>query len=122
MIDFWDDTKIAIGAPWQVSIQEALETARVAITLVSADFLASEFIVQYELPRLLSRAASDGLTIMPIIVSPCLFTNSALGSFQAANDPNKPLSGMTKAEREKTLVNLAKVIRKSLMEDMAQSE
>ena len=114
IIDLWDDTKIAIGASWQTSIREALETARVAITLVSADFLASEFIVQQELPRLLSRAASDGLIVMPVIVSPCLFTNSALGSFQAANDPNKPLSGMASVEREKALVNLAKVIREYL--------
>ncbi len=116
IIDLWDDTKIPIGGSWQASIQESLNTARVAITLVSADFLASEFIVQQELPRLLSRAASDGLIVMPVIVSPCLFTSSALGSFQAANDPNKPLSGMARVDREKILVNLAKVIRKYLTE------
>ena len=117
MIDLWDDTKIAIGTPWQAAIQEALETAKVAIALVSADFLASDFIIQYELPKLLSRAASSGLIIIPLIVSPCLFTRSWLSTFQAANDPNRPLSSMTVAEREKILMNLAKNIEKRLSEN-----
>lgn len=110
LLDLWDDTKIVTGALWQTELLEALATARVAITLVSANFLASPFIVQYELPRLLARASSDGLVILPIIVSPCLFTNSELSIFQAANDPQKPLAALPVPERERTLMNVAKGI------------
>ncbi len=116
ILDLWDDTKIAAGSPWQASLLEAIETARVAIALVSADFLASSFIVKDELPRLLTRAASDGLVILPIIVSPCLFSSSGLSLFQAANDPRKPLSEMPISERERTLVKVANSIRIRLME------
>jgi nucleoside phosphorylase len=117
LLDLWGDTKIVGGSLWQASLLEALETASVAITLVSADFLASPFVVQCELPKLLSRVSSGGLMILPIIVSPCLFTSSGLSVFQAANDPQKPLSSMTLSERERMLVNAAKVIRKRLMEE-----
>ena len=49
-IDLWDDTRIETGDVWRTEIQEALDQTRVAILLVSADFMASNFIVGKELP------------------------------------------------------------------------
>jgi len=92
IIDLWDDTKIVAGARWKEAISEALEAAKVAITLVSADFLASDFIAKHELPKLLSRAADGGTVILPIIISPCLFNETGLKIFQTVNPPDKPLS------------------------------
>ena len=119
IIDLWDDTKIVAGAQWKEAILGALESARVAVALVSANFLASDFISQHELPTLLSRASSEGTIIIPIIVSPCLFLESGLSTFQAVNAPDRPLSAMTVAERERVLVKVAEAIRKRLVEDEA---
>ena len=41
--DIWDDTRIKPGDSWQLEIRKALESASVAVLLISADFLASEF-------------------------------------------------------------------------------
>ncbi len=117
IIDLWDDTKIVAGAQWKEAILDALESARVAVTLVSADFLASDFISQHELPTLLSRAAVGGTVILPIIISPCLFSDTGLSAFQAVNSPDKPLSAMAHSERERVLVNVASVISKRLTTD-----
>ena len=66
-----------------------------AVLLVSADFLASDFIADNELPPLLVAAENEGVIILPVIVSPCLFTNvPALARFQAVNLPSKPLSAL----------------------------
>ncbi|QBD75912.1 TIR domain-containing protein [Ktedonosporobacter rubrisoli] len=108
IIDLWSDTRIVAGALRQEELQEALESSRVAILLLSTDFLASDFITQYELPRLLARAASGGTTILPVFVRLCsLLHDHALQAFQAVNDPAKPLSALRPAEREKVLVYIA---------------
>jgi nucleoside phosphorylase len=110
IIDLWDDTKIAAGVQWKGAIFEALETSKVAVLLISADFLASDFIAEHELPTLLSQAASGGTVIIPIIISPCLFHGTALSAFQAVNHPQKPLSALPTPEREQILVNVAESI------------
>ena len=40
-IRYWDDTKLTPGSNWQDEIKKAIEAAKVAILLISADFLAS---------------------------------------------------------------------------------
>jgi len=90
--EIWDERKLLPGAKRQEEIKEALDHAGVAILLISADFLASEFIVDFELPTLLAAAKSDGAIILPAILSPCGFPDSELAQFQAVNDPARPLS------------------------------
>src|SRR5262249_1541025 len=85
IIDLWDDTKIAAGIQWKGAILGALETSKAAVLLVSADFLASDFIAEHELPTLLTQAASGGTTILPVIISPCSFDGTALSTFQTVN-------------------------------------
>jgi hypothetical protein len=107
-IQVFSDANMSVGADWQSEIQAALDAASVAVLLISADFLASDFIMDRELPRLLDGAASRGTTIMPVIVAPSLFeTMSSLSRFQAANPPSRPLSAMRASEWNKVLVDLA---------------
>src|SRR5687768_10381779 len=83
LIELWDDSQIQAGDRWKDEITRALEAADVAILLVSADFLASDFIANDELPPLLAKAESDGTWILPVIVSPCRFADTeSLSRFQ----------------------------------------
>jgi len=106
-VDPWDDTRIAPGGDWRQEIEQALAAAKVAVLLVSADFLASDFIARVELPRLLRAAAEGGAVILPVNLSPCGFARSALGRFQAVNDPQRPLIRLDKAGREAVWVQVA---------------
>lgn len=105
----WDDTKLKAGQKWLEEIQAALESAKVAVLLVSADFLASDFIADDELPPLLEAAATEGALILGVIISPCLLPAS-LSQFQMVNDPNKPLVDMSKGDRDRVWVQLVKSI------------
>ncbi len=107
-VNLWDDTQIKSGMKWREEIKKALSAAKVAILLVSTDFLASDFISKDELPPLLRAAENDGATILPLILKPCRYTrHKNLSEFQSVNDPNKPLSKLTEPEQDEILVSLA---------------
>jgi len=110
-IEVWDDTQIKPGAIWAAEIQSALEKAKVAVLLISADFMASDFITSNELPPLLHAAEEDGATIIPVIVSASSFPRTErLARFQAVNDPSMPLIDMTPGEREAVFAKVAEQV------------
>ncbi len=107
-LDVWDDSKIRGGDKWKESINEAINSARVALLLVSTDFIASPFIKNNELPPLLSAAENEGATIVPLILKPCLFHRTQLDRFQAVNDPDREvLSEMKDHQVDRILMKLA---------------
>jgi hypothetical protein len=117
-VSIWDDSKIKVGRVWRDEIKVAIDSARIAILLVSANFLASDFIMDNELPPLLEAAEEDGAVIMVVIVSPSRYRQTrSLEKFQAVNSPDKPLSGMTFNEQEEVLVKLSETIDDSLSSD-----
>jgi hypothetical protein len=113
LIDVWSDKKIEVGAAWRQKIEEALEVASVAILLISKHFLASKFINEVELPYLLNAEKQRGLEIIPVILSPCVFNDSALHHFQTINSPDHPVSKSRGANKEIIWVNVAKNVKKA---------
>jgi inactive STAND/TIR domain len=110
-IQIWDDTKLKAGEKWRPEIDRAIKAAKVAVLLVSADFLASDFIAANELPPLLRAAEEEGATILPVILSPSRFTRTRdLAQFQAVNDPARPLIKLSKGEQEEVFVRVAEAI------------
>lgn len=109
--DIWDDTRLKGGDLWRKSIKESIESAQIAILLVSEHFLASEFIDDNELPPILDKARSEGLVVLQVILSSCLWNrNKSLIEYQTINNPSKPLNGIGKVGRGKIWVELAKRI------------
>lgn len=108
-IDFnvWDDTKILAGEKWKEEIAKALKKAKVAVLILSTDFLASDFIQSNELPELLNNANANGTKLLSIIVRPCRFVKQlGLNELQAINDPSVALTKMTEPDQEEILINL----------------
>jgi hypothetical protein len=114
-IELWADTEIQVGDEWRIEIRKAVESCAVAILLISADFMASDFIDQNELPPLLDAARQRGVRILPVLVSSSYFEDSDLGRYQALNPPSKPLDMVSKGEQEAVFAKLHKAIRSVLL-------
>lgn len=114
-ITVWDDTKIKAGTNWKEEIKAALAVAKVAVLLVSTDFLASDFITQEEVPTLLEAAKEAGLKLLWIYLRDCLYDCSDIADYQAAHDISQPLESLkTEAEQDKVLTQISQTIVKAL--------
>lgn len=92
--------------------------------IVSAGFLASDFIMMQELPPILAREAAGELKVFPIFWSHCLadleiaFTEERTGrrqtrklvDFQGIGSPQEPLAGLSWSDCERKLTGLARRI------------
>jgi TIR domain len=117
LLELFDDSKINPGARWREEIAAALDQAKVAILLVSADFIASKFIAENELPPLLQKAERGGATIIPVIVSPCGFhREEKLSRYQSVNSPSKSLESLSYSESEEVLTRLTEAVEGALMD------
>ena len=77
--------------------------------------MASDFIVDNELPPLLAKAESQGTRIVPVILKPCRFARHNLGRFQAINAPSNPMISMNEGEQEFVYDQVAELVEKSLI-------
>ncbi len=72
-LDVWNDRRIGTGEDWFPEITEAMNRAKVAVLLISANFLSSKFCVKEEVPHLLNRRRNEGLVVIPVLLKPCAF-------------------------------------------------
>ena len=91
-----------------------IEDAKVALLLVSENFLASDFITKNELPPLLEAAQHKGVLVLWLALSAIGGKETPIAGFQGLNDPGKPLSEMSEDEQKKILRLAYKKIKKSL--------
>jgi formylglycine-generating enzyme required for sulfatase activity len=110
----WDDSQIPPGAKWREEIETALAAAKVALLLVSSDFLASEFVTNSELPQLLTAAAEEGLRILWVPLRPSLVRRTPIDAYQGLGYPGRPLAAMNPVEQDEALVKIALAIQEAL--------
>jgi hypothetical protein len=115
LIKIWDDRDIKGGDKWQEEIEASLTVAKAALLLVSQDFIASDFISDEELPKLLDAADKRGVKIfwVAVDVSTVEDDHPKLAAFQAMNtDPEKPLALLKKKHRSREFKEIYKKIKK----------
>ena len=111
-LQLWvDDGDIQPGDRWHEKIQSALKAAGVAVVLVSASFLESEYVTKNELPEII-RAATDGkMRLFWVYVSYAAYDVTELEPFQAAHDVSQPLYALVRPEQDAILLKIARDIK-----------
>lgn len=111
ILDLWDDRRIAAGDNWRVEIEEAIHRAQVAVLLVSAEYLASRFVREEELRRILELRRRGGLRVIPVIIKPCAWQRVEwLEAIQVFPDGGRAISSGKESEIEEDLAELAKTV------------
>lgn len=111
LIARWDDRHIQAGANWAQQIKQAAVQARMAIFLISDDFLASKFIIQQEVPYFLQRRENGELIVFPIIIKDCFWDIiDWLKAIQVRPKDGKPLAEFEEAQRDKVIKEIVREI------------
>jgi len=113
-LSVWEDKQISLGEDWFAKIHDAMHSANIAILLISADFLTSNFILGHEVPHLLKKRATEGLKIIPVIIRPCAWQSVPwLASIQCFPSEGRALSGGTDHQIDNDLAELVSQVAAS---------
>src|SRR5689334_19835478 len=85
-ISTWDDRSIPAGTDWRAEIERALADAAVSVVIVTPSAVASDFIVDQELPRIIEGASRGTTRLVWIAAEPAAVEATPLVAYQAAND------------------------------------
>ena len=119
VIDAWQDRRIEAGDEWYQAIQDAMNECDLALLLVSMDFLASRFIQDEEIPRLLQLRREKGMRVIPVIIRDCMWDSEpVLKDLQALPKDGEPVITFPEdtGERDKVWTESAKVIERRAKE------
>lgn len=109
-IKAWSDTLILPGKQWNDEINKALSSTKIAVFLVSPNFLASKFIHENEMNYFLEINKTQNIPILWISVSHCLYEITPLNEIQCANDPKLPLDSLSDSEQNLEITKICKKI------------
>jgi|GEM_PF-4427745 len=83
LLKTWNDSNIQPAQEWSKAIETQLRAADFIIFMVSADFLSSTFIREYEIPWAKETHEKTGALIIPVIARPCDWTGEFFANLQA---------------------------------------
>ena len=106
----WCDDDIKASEEWEKKIKQAISETKVAIFLVSTEFLASDFVMDKEVPAILKEVEKGYTFPLFIILKPCSFTDiPRLSKYQTVNPPTQEVSKMDENEKAALFVNLVRL-------------
>lgn len=110
----WHDRDISAGTDWKDSIDEHLESARIILLLVSADFLASDYCYEIEMKRAMERHAWGEARVIPIILRNCDWSSAPFAKLQALPRDARPIKSW--GDPDEAYKDVATGIRRAVAE------
>ncbi len=83
LINDWSDKDILVGEESENKIKEKLDDADLLVLLVSAEYLASDYLNKIELTQTFKHPNEDGVRIFPVILNYCMWKETELNAFKA---------------------------------------
>ena len=113
-ITAWYDREITAGTEWKGQIDEHLESAKVILLLVSADFLASDYCYDVELKRAMKRHEAREARVIPVILREVDWQGASFGKLQALPRNAEPVTNWPNLDQ--AFADIARGIRRAVEE------
>lgn len=111
LLKIWCDRDIRAGQKWHDEINRNLQSAKVAVLVISKSFLTSDFVLKDEVPQLLDKHHREGMRLIPILINDCVWQAVPwLRDLQMRPEEAKPIAEFPEAQREHELANIAREI------------
>jgi hypothetical protein len=109
VVETWHDRRIGPGAEFAGAIEKEVESARIILLLVSADFLSSKYCYDIEMKRAMEKHENGQAIVIPVILRACDWHGAPFGKLNATPPDGKPITQF--ADRDQALLEVAKAIR-----------
>ncbi|WP_437968159.1 toll/interleukin-1 receptor domain-containing protein [Sorangium sp. So ce260] len=110
-IELWSAEQIRAGAETHREVEQAIDRADVALLLLSSEFLASDTLLNVELPQLQQRHSSGRLRVIPVLLRSCLWDlHPWLKKLHPLPKGGKPIGSFSGEERDAALTEVAREI------------
>lgn len=109
ILSSWHDRAIEPGQDWNKEISQQLLAAKIILLLVSADFLASDYIWGHELKVALERHQKGEVRVVPILLRPCDWTTAPFAHLQALPRDARPITQWR--SRDEAFASIAEALR-----------
>ena len=109
LVDVWHDRRIDAGTDWDDSIRAELEAADIILLLVSASFLASEYVWQVEIGRAMERHRAREARVVPVFIRACDMKGMPFEGIQGLPRDARPVAAF--ADRDEAYLQIVKGLR-----------
>lgn len=111
LLDIWNDSRIKAGSNWKQEIEKAIKNAKIIILLISADYLASDFVTDFEFPKIIKQQSESGSVVLPVLIRPSTWSHVKwLRDFQIFPPDLQPLSSGSDFETDVNFATLAEKV------------
>ena len=109
LIQTWNDRAILTGEEWDIAIKTQLAQADIILLLVSANFIASEYIWKVEITEAMKRHDNKEVVVVPVFIKPCDWKGMPFEKLQGL--PKDAIPVTKHDDRDEVLMTIAKSIR-----------
>lgn len=109
LLSTWYDRMIGAGREWAAQIDEHINSAKVILLLVSADFLGSDYCYGVEMRRAMERHEAGEARVIPVIIRPCDWQAAPFAKLNGLPEGAKPITLW--ANRDEAFSSIAQGMR-----------
>jgi len=90
LISTWHDRMISAGSEWAGDIHGKLNTCRIILLLISADFVHSQYCYDIEMKRAMERHEQRQALVIPVMLRPVVLKGTPFAKLQALPKDARP--------------------------------